>query len=84
MSGGFNGVYDVTATIRDTAGNTRTDSTNDEVATDSTAPFIDLDPSAAGRADGTTVDTSVISPAGALVSLDDNADPATILEASDL
>jgi large repetitive protein len=78
--GGFNGVYNVVATVTDLAGNTSSDSTSAELTVqDTTAPAIDLDPSAAG-----TLDHGVTSANGAAVSLDDAADAATVIEASDL
>src|SRR6185369_14328188 len=77
--GGFSGVYDVVATARDTAGNTRTDSTSAELTVqDTTAPLIDLAPS-----DAATVNRTVTSANGASVSLDNDASPAVIIEASD-
>ncbi|MEN9360488.1 MAG: hypothetical protein RL095_2023, partial [Verrucomicrobiota bacterium] len=79
FTGGFNGVYNVTATITDLAGNTLVDASSGEVTvTDTTAPVIDLDPS-----DGASLDHSDSSTNGAPVSLDDNADEATVVEASD-
>src|SRR6185369_16039654 len=77
--GGFSGVYDVVATARDTAGNTRTDSTSAELTVqDTTAPLIDLAPCGA-----VTVNRTVTSANGASVSLDNDASPAVIIEASD-
>ncbi|MBI2353743.1 MAG: DUF4347 domain-containing protein, partial [Deltaproteobacteria bacterium] len=76
---GFNGVYSVTATIKDTAGNMLSDSTSNELTIqDTTAPVIDLDPS-----NGSSINHSVTSANGAAVSLDDNSDAATVVEASD-
>jgi hypothetical protein len=76
---GFDGVYQVVATITDAAGNTRSDSSVDELTVrDIAAPVIDLAP-----ADGATVDRSVSSANGAAVSLDDGADPLTLVEAGD-
>ncbi|AMK78524.1 MULTISPECIES: Ig-like domain-containing protein [Methylomonas] len=52
--------------------------TNSTPAADTTAPVIDLDPS-----NGASLNHSVTSTDGALVSLDDNSDPATLTESSD-
>jgi len=74
---GFNGVYSVTATIRDAAGNVLDDTTNNELTiADTTKPVIDLDTTATG------VNRAVTSIAGAAVSLDNNAAAATLVEAS--
>jgi hypothetical protein len=82
---GFNGVYEVVVTLRDTAGNLRTDETiNELTVADTTAPVIDLDPTATGVGDGSGVNFSVRNAAGIAVSLDDNADPATVVETSDM
>jgi|GEM_PF-2958581 len=73
---GFNGVYEVTATITDLAGNTRVDASSNELTVqDLLAPAIDLDPS-----NGATINHSVTSASGAAVSLDDNADAMTLVE----
>ncbi|WP_162604974.1 Ig-like domain-containing protein [Geomonas terrae] len=75
---GFDGKYDVTATISDTAGNKTSDGTSKELTIqDAAAPVIDLAPSDAGSINRST------STAGSAVSLDANADPATVSEASD-
>src|SRR5947207_622010 len=83
ISGGFYGVYLVTATIRDLAGNIL-GNTGTLTIEDTIAPVIDLDPTSAGSEDGTDLNHSVTSTTGTLVSLDDDADPATVVEASDL
>ncbi|MFC5313771.1 Ig-like domain-containing protein [Azospirillum rugosum] len=76
---GFNGKYSVTATIRDTAGNTLTDTTSDELTiTDVTKPVIDLDSVASGLGHGGT------STDGAAVSLDNDSAAATVVEANKL
>jgi hypothetical protein len=76
---GFNGSYNVTATVRDTAGNSISDSTSGELTIqDTTSPTVDLDP-----VDGGQIDRTVSSLGGALVSLDDDSLPATVDEASD-
>ncbi|MEN3112716.1 Ig-like domain-containing protein [Uliginosibacterium paludis] len=78
VSAGFNGVYNVTATIRDTAGNSLSDASTGELTiADTTPPVIDLAPS-----DGTTISRSLTSSNGAQVSLDNNADALTLTEAS--
>ncbi|NPC54662.1 cadherin domain-containing protein, partial [Caenimonas soli] len=79
VGGAFNGVYNVSATVRDSAGNVLSDSTSGELTVrDTTAPVLDLDPS-----DGGTINRSVTSLNGAAVSLDDDADAATLVELSD-
>jgi Notch-like protein len=79
VGGGFDGVYDVTAQIRDTAGNTLADGTSGELTVrDTTLPVVDLDPSS-----GATRNHVATSRRGAATSLDDDADPATVVEASD-
>ncbi|WP_164558014.1 DUF4347 domain-containing protein [Massilia atriviolacea] len=76
---GFDGVYQVVATIRDIAGNVFTDSSSNELTVqDLIAPAIDLAPS-----NGATLDRSVTSTNGGAVSLDDGADPLALVEASD-
>ncbi|QYF92711.1 DUF4347 domain-containing protein [Massilia sp. PAMC28688] len=74
---GFDGVYQVVARITDLAGNAVTDASSNELTVaDASAPVVDLDPS-----DGATINHSVTSTMGAAVSLDDNADPLTVVEA---
>ncbi|MCW2242495.1 VCBS domain-containing protein [Azospirillum canadense] len=76
---GFNGTYSVTATIRDTAGNTLSDATSNELTvTDVTKPVIDLDSVASG------VNYAVTSTDGAAVSLDNDGAAATVVEANKL
>ncbi|WP_167399970.1 Ig-like domain-containing protein [Massilia violaceinigra] len=75
---GFDGVYQVVATIRDVAGNILADSSSNELTVqDLAAPVIDLAPS-----NGATLDRSVASVNGGAVSLDDGADPLTLVDAS--
>ncbi|WP_224981934.1 Ig-like domain-containing protein [Geomonas agri] len=75
---GFDGKYEVTATITDTAGNKTSDGTTKELTVqDATAPVIDLAPADAGTIN------SIAMTAGSAVSLDSNSDPATVTEASD-
>ncbi|MDZ4287031.1 MAG: Ig-like domain-containing protein [Prosthecobacter sp.] len=77
--GDFDGVYDVTATIRNTAGLTLNDGTSGELTiADTTAPVVDLAPADAG-----TLNFGVTSSEGAIVSLDDDTNPATVVENSD-
>jgi hypothetical protein len=65
VGGGFSGVYDVVATLRDVAGNERSDSTSGELTVrDNQLPILDLAPS-----DPLTVDGAVIMPPGQAVSL---------------
>ena len=76
---GFNGVYEVLAKITDTAGNTRIDASSNELTVqDLVAPAIDLDPSS-----GASINHSATSTSGAAVSLDDNADAMTLVDAGD-
>jgi hypothetical protein len=78
-AGGFNGIYSVTATIKDAAGNVLNDSTSSELTIqDITAPVIDLAPG-----NGSSVNYSATSANGGAVSLDDNSSAVTVTEASD-
>ncbi|WP_431854297.1 DUF4347 domain-containing protein [Azospirillum sp.] len=74
--------YTAASKVQDKAGNpaatfTSLALTNSTPAPDTTAPVIDLAPS-----DAATLNRTVISTAGAAVSLDDNSTPATLAEAS--
>jgi hypothetical protein len=79
-SGGFNGKYDVTVVILDVAGNPKTVTVTQALTIqDTTGPVVDLDPSNAG-----TVNLTRYNTAGFASKLYDDADPATVTEASGL
>ncbi|HSH93187.1 MAG TPA: hypothetical protein VK968_03505, partial [Roseimicrobium sp.] len=75
--GGFNGVYVITATITDVAGNSLS-STGSITISDTTAPIVDLDTGSGG------LNYSVSGVTNQLVSLDNDATPASLTEATDL
>ena len=65
MDGGFSGVYDVVTTLRDIAGNARSDSTSGELTIrDDQLPILDLAPS-----DPLSVASTVVVPPGQEISL---------------